>query len=95
MLSKLKADLNGTRNTPPAAELQFIRQLRSQLWIVRIFRGLLGGTATQVQLNGLIEKELKRISPPAPSFWSFFSIKQERPTPPAEETTESRTSCAN
>ena len=75
MLSTLKEDLNGTRVSPPAAELQFIRQLRSQLWIVRFIRGLLGGTATQVQLNHLIDRALKQIMPPAPSCWSFFSKK--------------------
>jgi hypothetical protein len=57
-----------------APELQFIRQLRSRLWIVRKIRGLLGGTSTQVQLNELIDTELKRLSPPPPpSCFSFFS----------------------
>ncbi len=76
MLAELKADLNGSADIPPAPELQFIRQLRSQLWIVRIIRGLLGGTATQVQLNHFIDNELKRLTPPTPSCWSFFATQQ-------------------
>ena len=76
MLYELKADLNGTSTSPPAPELQFIRQLRSQLWIVRIIRGLLGGTSTKVELNSIIDRELKRIEPPEPFCWLFFSKKQ-------------------
>lgn len=79
MLSKLKADLNGARRVSPAPELQFIRQLRSQLWIVRIFRGLLGGTSTQVQLNNMIDHEIKRVTPATLICWSFFSKKPPQP----------------
>ena len=76
MLYKFKSSLNGTSTTSPAPELQFIRQLRSQLWIVRMIRGLLGGTATKVQLNGLIDKELNRLPSPTVSCCSFFSRKK-------------------
>lgn len=77
MLSELKVALNGAGIEPPAPELQFIRQLRSQLWIVRIVRGLLGGTATQVQLNALIDKEIKNLTPSTPGRWLFFSRKKQ------------------
>ncbi len=76
MFYKFKSSLNGTSTTSPAPELQFIRQLRSQLWIVRMIRGLLGGTATKVQLNGLIDKELNRLPSPTVSCCSFFSRKK-------------------
>lgn len=78
MLQQLKLDLNGSKNIPPAVELQFIRQWRSSLWIVRIIRGLFGGTSTQVELTDLIDKELKCLSSPPsskPSSGTFFSEK--------------------
>ena len=39
-LKQLKLALNGNSQQAPEPALQFIRQLRSQLWIVRQFRGL-------------------------------------------------------
>jgi hypothetical protein len=70
MLLDFKLALNGqqAKAIAPASELQFIRQLRSRLWIVRVIRGLMGGTSTQVQLNSLINKTLKELSP-RPSFF--------------------------
>lgn len=53
-LTELQQALNGSNGVEPRPELQFIRQLRSSLWIVRIIRGLLGGTSTQVELNNII-----------------------------------------
>lgn len=79
MLYKLKGDLNGTSASPPAPELQFIRKLRSHLWIIRTIRGLLGGTATQVQLNRLVDKELKRLTIPADACCSFFCRRRTKP----------------
>jgi hypothetical protein len=73
ILTKFKKALNGGKvGQALSPELQFICQLRSRLWIVRKIRGLLGGTSTQVQLNELIDKELKRLHPPPPSCFSFF-----------------------
>lgn len=60
-------------------ELQYIRQLRSHLWIVRKARGLLGGTATQLQLDNVLDKELKRLTPPRPSSCGLFSTKKRGP----------------
>ncbi|KTD31304.1 Dot/Icm T4SS effector AnkK/LegA5 [Legionella maceachernii] len=74
MLLEMKEALNG-HNTPPAPELQFIRQLRSRLWIIRKIRGLLGGTATQVEFNRLINAELNRLHPSCFSSFSFFCSK--------------------
>lgn len=82
MLMALKDDINGTSNQPPSADLQYIRQLRSELWIVRVIRGLLGGTATQVQLNGLLDKAIKQLAPPTVHACSFFS--RSRPSIPSD-----------
>ena len=74
ILSEFKLALNGSGGIPPAPELQFIRQLRTRLWIVRQIRGLLGGTATQVGINNLLDTELKHFTPTTPlSIHSFFS----------------------
>ncbi len=78
IMRELKADLNGAGDRPPAPELQFIRQLRSQLWIVRVLRGLFGGTATKVEINVIINAELRRLTPG----WSFFSAS--KPTQDSE-----------
>lgn len=77
MLSTLKTEMNGTPTRPPAPELQFIRQLRSQLWFVRFIRGLLGGTSTQVQLNSIIDNEIKRITPSCSSFFTRRSVMED------------------
>ena len=76
MMHQFHIELNGTPHKQPAPELQYIRQLRSQLWIIRIWRGLLGGTSTMVQLNDLVSKELKRLHVPEPCCWSFFSCRK-------------------
>lgn len=68
-LLAFKAALNGRSARDAAPELQFIRQLRSRLWIVRTIRGLLGGTASQVEMNDLLDQRLKRLSP---SYCFFF-----------------------
>ncbi|PJE10906.1 Dot/Icm T4SS effector AnkK/LegA5 [Legionella sp.] len=71
ILLDMKEALNGYKN-PPAPELQFIRQLRSRLWIIRKIRGLFGQTSTQSELNGLINQELNRLNPSC--FFSCFSF---------------------
>ncbi|WP_133127975.1 Dot/Icm T4SS effector AnkK/LegA5 [Legionella nagasakiensis] len=80
-LLDLKTDLNGTADKRPAPELQYIRQLRSQLWIIRIIRGLFGGTATKVMLNQLINHELQRLTKSSSCSSSFFAQKE----PPSTE----------
>jgi len=74
-LLTLKAGLNGDAQGKKAPELQYICQLRNQLWIFRIIRGFFGYTATQARINSLIDKELKRLEPSSPSYWSFFKAK--------------------
>ena len=74
-LLTLKADLNGDHQGKKSPELQYIRQLRNQLWIFRFIRGFLGPTASQARINSLIDKELKRLEPSQPSCWSFFKSK--------------------
>lgn len=56
-LTALKLDLKGAKGIAPNPQMQFIRQLRSQLWIVRQIRGLLGGSSTQVEMNDIIVHE--------------------------------------
>ncbi|KTD32850.1 cardiac ankyrin repeat-containing protein [Legionella nautarum] len=70
-LLEIKEALNGYKK-PPAPQLQFIRQLRSHLWIIRKIRGLFGVTSTQSELNGLINQELNRLNPSC--FFSCFSF---------------------
>jgi hypothetical protein len=73
LLLAMKVALNGDEEHAPAPELQFIRQLRSRFWIVRQIRGLLGGTATQVEINELLDDELNRLKPVCSSCFSFFA----------------------
>ncbi|KTC81659.1 Dot/Icm T4SS effector AnkK/LegA5 [Legionella brunensis] len=73
-LEQFKLALNGNHSKEPRPELQFIRQLRSTLWIIRVIRGLLGGTSTQVELNDVIDLTKKKIpQPPGSSYFSFFA----------------------
>jgi hypothetical protein len=84
VLTKLKLALNGNgQSSSPRPELQFIRQLRSRLWVVRKIRGLLGGTATQVALTELLDQEIQRLSPSGQGRFSFFS-QQNNPVQPDE-----------
>lgn len=68
VLTQFKQALNGYQEISPVSELQFIRQLRSRLWIVRQIRGLLGGTATQVAMNKLIDERLSDVKLAATEF---------------------------
>ena len=61
-LAALKLDLKGAKGIAPNPQMQFIRQLRSQLWIVRQIRGLLGGSSTQVEMNDIIAHELHALN---------------------------------
>ena len=66
-LRELKRAISGNGiHQPPRPELQYIRQLRSRLWLVRKIRGLLGGTASQVALGNMIDEAIKgkRLSGP-------------------------------
>lgn len=62
-LKELKLALNGDGKQKPDPALQFIRQLRSRLWIVRQIRGLFGGSSTQVEFNKRLDNELSFLSP--------------------------------
>nr|HAT8712754.1 hypothetical protein [Legionella jordanis] len=75
-LEKLKIALNGTKTQPPRPELQFIRQLRSTLWIVRFIRGLLGGTSTKIELNQIIDDARKTIPSNLTCCSCFFSGRE-------------------
>jgi hypothetical protein len=90
MLQQFKAELNGTCSTPPMPELQFIRQLRSQLWIVRIIRGLFGSTSTQAALNKILDKTIDQLTPKSSSrFFSFFCGQEtDRTTSVEQNSTE-------
>ena len=75
MMLELKMALNGSAQQVPAPELQYIRQLRSQLWIVRYIRGLLGGTSTQQQINRFIDQTLISLRPSLQSSSTLFYNK--------------------
>ncbi|KTD66151.1 Dot/Icm T4SS effector AnkK/LegA5 [Legionella spiritensis] len=83
VLLQLKTSLNGDRRTrsAPAPELQYIRQLRSELWIVRQIRGLLGGTSTKIAFNDLLDKKIAALSPPCYGCFSFFMRTQSPAMP--------------
>lgn len=72
LIYELKIRLNGTPRIAPDARLQFIRQLRSQLWIVRFFRGLIGNTSTQIELNNLFDKQLRQSPKSSAGCFSFI-----------------------
>ncbi|KTD31853.1 cardiac ankyrin repeat-containing protein [Legionella moravica] len=72
ILTQLKKDINGRSPQLECAGLQYIRQLRSRLWIIRQIRGLFGWTSTQGELNSIIDHELKRFKPNGFNCFSFF-----------------------
>lgn len=51
---QFQADLNGGYNRPIAPEFLFISQLRTNLWIIRMIRGLYGMSSTRFELNSLL-----------------------------------------
>ncbi len=74
ILEKFKKDLNA-----PSPELQFVQQLRSQLWIVRIIRGLFGWTSTQAEMNKILDKTISQLTPKSLSgCFSFFCGSSEK-----------------
>ena len=73
ILIQLKKDINGHSTKSQCAGLQYIRQLRSKLWIIRQIRGLFGWTTTQSEMNNIIERELERLKPKESNCFSFFS----------------------
>ena len=92
MMAELKIALNGTSHQAPAPELQFIRQLRSQLWIVRYIRGLLGGTSTQFQINRLIDQEMMQARPSMQSTSTLFYKKSASEDPSSSQASFDHTS---
>lgn len=80
-ISDLKTALNGSKSSPPAPELNYVRQLRSQLWIVRIFRGLFGGTSTKAELNSLLDKAMYNSHYVIKNRARFFSEGEEIEVP--------------
>ncbi|ASQ46657.1 Dot/Icm T4SS effector AnkK/LegA5 [Legionella clemsonensis] len=85
LLNQLAQALNGGNGKQPRPELQFIRQLRSSLWIIRVIRGLLGGTSTQLDFNRLIGKKRKEIIASKPSCVSAFFTIRDSSNPNAED----------
>lgn len=73
ILRKFKEGLNGSPQQPPAPELQYVRQLRSELWIIRQLRGMLGGTSTKVAMNKIINMQLKQLANQP----TFFTCREE------------------
>lgn len=71
VLAEVHQALNGKDNEPPRPELQFIRQLRSRLWIVRQIRGLFGNSSTLLNINRLIDEALVSVKSPEKS--GFFA----------------------
>ncbi len=83
ILEQLKRDMNGESSKSECAPLLYIRQLRSRLWIIRLIRGLYGTTSTQTEINEIVDKELERIKPEEPGFFSsFFSTTDEQQMEP-------------
>lgn len=66
-------DFRKALNVDKAPQLQYIRQLRSELWIIRQIRGLFGGTHTQVSLTGLVDQQLAKPFIQAPRENGLFS----------------------
>lgn len=78
-LRELKQNICGNGiHQPPRPELQYIRQLRSRLWLVRQIRGLLGGTATQVALGEMIDVAIKSNRLPGPGSLSMFHREEPK-----------------
>lgn len=77
ILKALQKDLKA-RHLPP--ELQYISQLRSQLWIVRIFRGLFGQTSTLVKMNQMIHRALHAHNKHCPGFFKPASPNDDEPS---------------
>lgn len=77
-LEQLKNEINGNSSAEEAADLKYIRQLRSRLWVIRQLRGLYGWTSTQWEINTLINQTLAENKVVDPNSFSFFA-RDERP----------------
>lgn len=82
LLLQLKRDVNGQSKSSQGNGLQYIRQLRSRLWIIRLIRGLFGWTSTQGEINSIIDSELERVKPKEWGCCSFFA---NTPTPESDK----------
>ena len=76
-LVALKQAINGDMRQAPRPELQYIRQLRSRLWLVRTIRGLLGGTATQVAMGDMLDQAIRKKPLKGPGNLSMFHHPQD------------------
>ncbi len=59
-LQQLKHELHAS---PTAAPLKFIKELRSDLWVIKYLRGAYGYTSTLAQMSQLINTKLQKIEP--------------------------------
>lgn len=75
-LLQLKKDINGESTKSQRSGLQYIRQLRSRLWIIRLIRGLFGWTSTQGEINSIIDRELDKLKPSRGNWFDFFSDEE-------------------
>lgn len=73
-LEQLKNEINGNSSAEEAADLKYIRQLRSRLWVIRQLRGLYGWTSTQWEINTLINQTLAENKVVDPNSFSFFLV---------------------
>lgn len=76
VLVKLKEAINGQLSKTECADLKYIRQLRSRLWIVRQIRGLFGWTTTLGEINHLIGEKLEQLGDKKANWTSFFPCSQ-------------------
>ncbi|QRN03224.1 hypothetical protein GH742_04715 [Legionella sp. MW5194] len=87
-LRRILLDFRKALNVDKVPQLQYIRQLRSELWIIRQIRGLLGGTHTQVCLTDLVDEQLAKPKLQAPRAHSVFGNtcrQDEKPVVQAQE----------
>lgn len=76
-LQRLRYDINGYSSEEESADVKYIRQLRSKLWIIRQLRGLYGWSSTQWEINTMINRALECNKAKEPSSFSFFSCRAE------------------
>jgi hypothetical protein len=73
-LLQLRNDLNGDSSEEECAGVKYIRQLRSNLWIIRQLRGQYGMSSTLWEMNDLIDNALEQHNKEKePNCFSFFS----------------------
>lgn len=74
MLLRLQRDINWQSPKSSYAGLEYICQLRSQLWIIRQIRGLYGTTTTLNSMNEIIDNNLVTLGNHRP--FGFFSNRE-------------------